>query len=93
MRTTAGIHGPQTFAGLYQPPADVLCYAALCRAWVALVGPEVAQAKMSVCIGSTSARACNTAGLTKVLYPDAPSIETWVDCVLQALQKQPVSAV
>jgi len=64
-----------------------------CRAWVALVGLEAAKEKMSVCIGSTSARACNTAGLTRVIYPDAPSIESWVDCVLQALQEQPVPAV
>lgn len=66
-----------------------------CRAWVALVGLEAAQRQMSVCIGSTSARACNTAGLTKVIYPDSPSIDSWVECVLQALQqlqKQPVSA-
>lgn len=57
------------------------------------MGLEAAQKKMSVCIGSTSARACNTAGLSQVIYPDSPSIESWVDCVLQALQKQPVSAV
>lgn len=69
-----------------------LCFAVLCRAWVALVGLEAAQKKMSVCIGSTSARACNTAGLTKVIYPDAPSIDSWVGCVLEALQKQPVTA-
>lgn len=62
------------------------------KAWVALVGLEAAQKMMSVCIGSTSARACNTAGLTKVIYPDAPSIESWVECVLEALQQQPVAA-
>lgn len=66
-----------------------------CRSWVALVGLEQAQQKLSVCIGSTSAKACATAGLTKVLYPDAPGIDTWVESVLQGLQqlKQQPAAV
>lgn len=77
--------------------ADVITFGSpsAVKAWVALVGLEAAQRQMSVCIGSTSARACNTAGLTKVIYPDSPSIDSWVECVLQALHqlhKQPVSA-
>ncbi len=41
-------------------------------------------AQASVCIGSTSARACEAAGLTKVYFPEAPGIEGWVRCVEQA---------
>lgn len=74
--------------------ADVITFGSpsAVKAWVALVGLEAAQKKVSVCIGSTSARACESAGLTQVLHPDAPSIESWVGCVLEALQKQPVTA-
>lgn len=56
-----------------------------CRAWVALVGLEAAQQKLSVCIGSTSAKACQAAGLTKVVHPEDPGIPGWVDCVLEAM--------
>jgi hypothetical protein len=38
-------------------------------------------------IGSTSARACATAGLTRVLFPDSPSIDSWVQCILDGLQQ------
>lgn len=57
-----------------------------CRAWVALVGLEKAQEKLSVCIGSTSAKACWNVGLDKVLYPDAPGIEKWAEYVVKGLQ-------
>eukprot|EP00197_Chlamydomonas_leiostraca_P010590 CAMPEP_0202867360 /NCGR_PEP_ID=MMETSP1391-20130828/9267_1 /ASSEMBLY_ACC=CAM_ASM_000867 /TAXON_ID=1034604 /ORGANISM="Chlamydomonas leiostraca, Strain SAG 11-49" /LENGTH=287 /DNA_ID=CAMNT_0049547399 /DNA_START=64 /DNA_END=927 /DNA_ORIENTATION=- len=57
------------------------------KAWVALVGKEVADKKPSVCIGSTSARACEAAGLTHILYPDAPGIDGWVGCVVQAAEQ------
>lgn len=63
------------------------------RAWVALVGAEAAKQTLSVCIGSTSARACEAAGMSRILYPDAPGIDTWVECVLEALEgsKQPAA--
>jgi uroporphyrinogen-III synthase len=56
---------------------------------VALVGLAAAQQKMNVCIGSTSARACDSAGLPaeRVIYPDAPGIDEWARCVLEGLQK------
>lgn len=38
-----------------------------------------------MCIGETSARACAAAGITRVVYPDAPGIEGWVESVLEAL--------
>jgi len=55
------------------------------KAWVALVGLDLAQSKASVCIGSTSARACKAVGLTKVYFPDSPGIPGWVDCVEKAV--------
>jgi uroporphyrinogen-III synthase len=56
---------------------------------VALVGLQAAQQKMNVCIGSTSARACDSVGLPAetVIYPDAPGIDEWARCVLEGLQK------
>lgn len=57
------------------------------RAWVALVGVEEAQKKASVCIGSTSAKVCAKLGLTRVTYPDAPGIDTWVGCVLDVIKQ------
>jgi uroporphyrinogen-III synthase len=57
------------------------------RAWVALVGPEAARRTLSVCIGATSARACEAAGMTRILYPDSPGIEGWVDSVREALEQ------
>jgi hypothetical protein len=61
------------------------------RAWVALVGPEAAKATVAVCIGATSARACEAAGVARILYPDSPGIEGWVECVREALG-QPAAA-
>jgi uroporphyrinogen-III synthase len=54
---------------------------------VALVGVEEAQKKASVCIGSTSARVCGKLGLTRVSCPDAPGIDTWVECVLDVIKE------
>lgn len=38
----------------------------------------------SVCIGSTSAKACRDAGLTDIYFPELPGLDTWVVCVEQA---------
>eukprot|EP00878_Enallax_costatus_P004246 GHUV01004476.1.p1 GENE.GHUV01004476.1~~GHUV01004476.1.p1 ORF type:complete len:287 (+),score=66.67 GHUV01004476.1:206-1066(+) len=69
--------------------ADVVTFGSpsAVKAWVALVGLDNAKQKLSVCIGSTSAKACWNAGLDKVLYPDAPGIDTWVEQVVKGLQE------
>lgn len=37
---------------------------------------------MNACIGSTSAKACASVGITEnVYFPDAPGIEGWVEAV------------
>jgi uroporphyrinogen-III synthase len=56
------------------------------KAWVALVGLEAARSKLSVCIGSTSAKACASAGLdmARVYFPDSPGVEGWVESVERA---------
>mmetsp|Transcript_6747 Transcript_6747/g.18076 ORF Transcript_6747/g.18076 Transcript_6747/m.18076 type:complete len:298 (-) Transcript_6747:254-1147(-) len=56
------------------------------KAWISLAGMEKATEKVNVCIGSTSARACEAAGLSKVHFPEAPGIEGWVECVTQQCQ-------
>ncbi|KAJ9527343.1 hypothetical protein QJQ45_025608 [Haematococcus lacustris] len=58
------------------------------KAWVGLVGLKVAQEKASVCIGSTSAKACASAGLTRVFHPSDPGIPGWVEQVLLAVHEQ-----
>lgn len=59
------------------------------KAWIELVGLEAAQRYLSVCIGSTSARACDTAGLppSRTYFPDAPGIDTWIESLLQACKE------
>ncbi|KXZ49584.1 hypothetical protein GPECTOR_20g440 [Gonium pectorale] len=64
--------------------ADVVTYGSpsAVKAWVGLAGLEMANAKVNACIGSTSARACASAGITQhVVYPEAPGIEGWVEAV------------
>lgn len=70
--------------------ADVVTFGSpsAVKAWVALVGAEAARGTVSVCIGATSARACEAAGMARVLYPDSPGIEGWVDTVREALAQQ-----
>lgn len=67
--------------------ADVVTFGSpsAVKAWVALVGREGAQDTVSVCIGATSARACEAAGIKRVLYPEAPGIDGWVESVREAL--------
>ena len=54
---------------------------------------QAASQKLSVCIGSTSSRACDNIGLPKdrTYFPDAPGIEGWVDSVLQACKEHGLS--
>ena len=54
------------------------------KAWVSLVGLQAASQPASVCIGATSARACDAAGLKKVYFPASPGVEGWVTSVLEA---------
>ncbi|GLI66857.1 hypothetical protein VaNZ11_010844 [Volvox africanus] len=64
--------------------ADVVTYGSpsAVKAWVGLAGLEVANSKVNACIGSTSAKACASAGITEnVYFPDSPGIEGWVDAV------------
>ncbi len=69
------------------PPVYIPQHPLWRRAWIALVGLEAAAGVLSVCIGSTSARAAHAAGLTRVSFPDSPSMDAWVDCVLQGLRE------
>mmetsp|Transcript_26764 Transcript_26764/g.58348 ORF Transcript_26764/g.58348 Transcript_26764/m.58348 type:complete len:299 (-) Transcript_26764:461-1357(-) len=77
--------------------ADVVTFGSpsAVKAWVALVGLQTANQKLNVCIGSTSARACDKVGLVKerVYYPEDPGIEGWVDCVKQAVKEHGLQAV
>lgn len=59
------------------------------KAWVALVGLQAASERLNVCIGSTSAKACDSAGLPKsrVYFPASPGIPGWVGSVVQACQE------
>eukprot|EP00955_Chlamydomonas_euryale_P067027 359718-Chlamydomonas_euryale.AAC.11 len=59
------------------------------KAWVALVGLPAASERLSVCIGSTSARACESAGLPmeRVYHPASPGVDGWVESVLQACEE------
>lgn len=62
------------------------------KAWVALVGKEVAAQQLAVCIGSTSARACQSQGLTRIYHPEAPGVEGWVEQVLLACRENGLQA-
>lgn len=57
------------------------------KAWVHHVGHEAARAMTIAAIGSTSARAAEKLGLDRVLFPDEPGIETFVETIEMALQK------
>jgi uroporphyrinogen-III synthase len=58
------------------------------KAWIALVGLAAAGERPAACIGATSARACEAAGLTRIFFPEAPGIDGWVTAVTDALQQQ-----
>ena len=55
------------------------------KAWVHFVGKEVAGRVSVACIGSTSARAAEKAGLSRVFYPDAPGLDTFAATIEEAL--------
>lgn len=70
------------------PCIHVIVTHAVCRAWVALTTeacggvPQLAVA----CIGSTSARAAEAAGLAPIFYPEAPGIAGFLDSIEEALK-------
>ncbi|KAF8057131.1 hypothetical protein HT031_006140 [Scenedesmus sp. PABB004] len=84
----AGSVAPDLLAAALAADAVTFGSPSAVKAWVALVGLDAAAAKLSVCIGSTSARACDSAGLPadRVVFPDAPGIDAWAGCVLSALR-------
>ena len=62
------------------------------KAWVAVAGETIAARRvarerepMYVCIGETSATACEKLGLADVWYPDAPGMDAWAETVVLAL--------
>ncbi|GLC37636.1 hypothetical protein PLESTF_001639600 [Pleodorina starrii] len=75
--------------------ADVVTFGSpsAVKAWVGLAGLEVANAKVNACIGSTSARACASAGISQhVFFPDAPGIEGWVEAVERGCRERQLAA-
>ena len=59
------------------------------KAWVSLVGLDLASKQLSVCIGSTSFKACQAAGLPleKIYYPESPGVKGWAESVIQACRE------
>jgi len=55
------------------------------KAWVEHVGQERAGEITVAAIGSTSARAAEKLGLEKIVYPEKPGVDTFVDTILEAL--------
>ena len=55
------------------------------KAWVGFVGETAAAAVVVACIGSTSARAAEKLGLTRVFYPKEPSLENFAASIEEAL--------
>lgn len=78
---------PALLASALEAPVVTFGSPSAVKAWVSLVGQDAAEKRLSVCIGSTSAKACRAAGLTKVYFPDAPGIEGWVASVLEAMRE------
>lgn len=56
------------------------------KAWVEHVGHHVTSQMTIAAIGSTSAKAAEKLGLGRVLYPDNPGVETFVETIIDALQ-------
>lgn len=62
-----------------------LHFLAWCRAWIQLAGREADGSPSIACIGSTSARAAEKLGLTRIYYPQEPGVENWAESIMQAL--------
>ncbi|KAD4888682.1 hypothetical protein E3N88_20755 [Mikania micrantha] len=55
------------------------------RAWVNLLPEPDTWSGSVACIGETTASAARKLGLRNVYYPSNPSLQGWVDCILDAL--------
>jgi len=55
------------------------------RAWVGFVGEDSAARIAVACIGSTSAKAAKSLGLTKIFYPAEPGLDTFASTIEEAL--------
>lgn len=58
------------------------------RAWVQFSGPEAAGEVAVAAIGSTTARAAEKVGLTKIFYPEQPGMDTFVATIVEALESR-----
>lgn len=56
------------------------------KAWVQHVGQPVTSQMTIAAIGSTSARAAEKLGLDRILYPEEPGVDTFVETIIDALQ-------
>ncbi len=61
-----------------------------CRAWAQIAGLEGSPAV--ACIGSTSAKAARTLGLSQVYSPVRPGLDGFVDSIMEALGTSPAAA-
>lgn len=61
-----------------------------CRAWAQIAGLEGSPAV--ACIGSTSAKAARTLGLSQVYSPVRPGLDGFVDSIMEALGMSPAAA-
>ncbi len=56
------------------------------KAWVQHIGQPVTSQMTIAAIGSTSARAAEKLGLDRILYPEEPGVDTFVETIINALQ-------
>jgi uroporphyrinogen-III synthase len=56
------------------------------KAWVEHMGQPVTSQMTIAAIGSTSARAAEKLGLDRILYPEKPGVDTFVETIIDALQ-------
>ncbi|PIN19099.1 Uroporphyrinogen-III synthase [Handroanthus impetiginosus] len=56
------------------------------RAWVSLIPESQKWDNATACIGETTALAAKKLGLRNVYFPEHPSLEGWVDSIIEALQ-------
>ncbi|KAL3689686.1 hypothetical protein R1sor_015995 [Riccia sorocarpa] len=73
---------PEKVAAAMACPVATFASPTAVRAWIELVGPWDGAA---ACIGTTSAKAAKSAGLSRVFCPESPGIDGWVESVVEAL--------
>ncbi|KAK9804422.1 hypothetical protein WJX72_011920 [[Myrmecia] bisecta] len=62
------------------------------KAWLKHAGDKFAKDMAIACIGSTSARAAEKLGFSRVFYPEQPGMEGFVTSIVEALQGTAVPA-